>query len=246
MHAHRFYAATAFLALVAGCGVGAPQFPTFTDTAYRLDGAVTALGASTPISIYRDGQKMRVVTTAANGTGTIVVFDQTTHVAYALNANLPNQLATNGAAASQSMPISQTGAVQAPAGGFAVRVSDADAPQPLEASWKALGKDGVVSVGACTAAGVSGHAWRPRAASPGAERTACITDDGIVLRLQEGARTLFEANAVQRGPQSAALFGVPPGYQVITPTASAAAIGATMNGLDSSAGPSPQAIGVSQ
>ena len=162
-----------------------------------------------------------------------------------MNANLPNQTAasTSGAAVSQTLPPSVD---QEPARGFAVRVSDTDAPQPLEASWKALGKDNVVSVGDCSAAGANGHMWRPRTALPGAERTACITGDGIVLRLQEGGRTIFEVSAVQRGPQSAALFGVPPGYQIITPTASAAAIGATMNGLDSAAGPAPPASRSSQ
>jgi hypothetical protein len=49
-----------------------------------------------------------------------------------------------------------------------------------------------------------------------------VTSDGIVLRGTEDGRTTWEATRVQRGAQSADLFRVPPGVEVVD-------LGATMN-----------------
>jgi hypothetical protein len=195
--------------------------------------------------MYRDGPKLRVETTLANNAQAVVVFDQATHLAYVLNPNLPaTQTAmdptappANAALAAatqpapeQSQPIEQ---------GFAVQVSDADAPQPLEAQWGALGGSNAESVGDCSVANERGHVWRSRELSEHARRTACITSDGIVLRLNEGERVLFQATSVQRGPQAAALFGIPPGYRIINPAAATASeVSNTMKGLNSTSGQS--------
>ena len=127
--------------------------------------------------------------------------------------------------------------------GVAVRIEDADAPQPLETAWAALGAENARSTGKCEVAGESGHEWTPRQApAPGVERTACITDDGIVLRVSESGATLWEATSLQRGQQDAALFGVPTGYQLIDPQAIAEQVGQNMEQLDSVTGaqPTPQ------
>ncbi len=42
-----------------------------------------------------------------------------------------------------------------------------------------------------------------------------MTNDGIILRAQEGDRLTWEATRVQRGPQSDDLFVLPPGVQVM-------------------------------
>ena len=42
-----------------------------------------------------------------------------------------------------------------------------------------------------------------------------VTDDGIILRAREGERTVWETTSVQRGPQDASLFTLPPGVQVM-------------------------------
>ncbi|WP_207540891.1 hypothetical protein [Sabulicella rubraurantiaca] len=69
---------------------------------------------------------------------------------------------------------------------------------------------------------VAGHActvWRVQAqgSDPGEVRRACITEDGVPLRLVEGtgsdAETLYEATQVTYGPQDPARFRVPQGYQ---------------------------------
>ena len=69
---------------------------------------------------------------------------------------------------------------------------------------------------------VAGHActvWRVEAqgSSPDDVRRACITEDGVPLRLVEGsgadAETLYEATEVTYGPQDPAQFRVPAGYQ---------------------------------
>ena len=77
-----------------------------------------------------------------------------------------------------------------------------------------------------------------RSAGAGVERTACITDDGIVLRVSENDRVLWEATSLQRGEQDAALFGVPPGYQLIDPQAVASKSAKTWS--NSTASPAPR------
>lgn len=124
--------------------------------------------------------------------------------------------------------------------GVAVRIEDADAPQPLETAWAALGAENARSTGKCEVAGESGHEWTPRhAPAPGVERSACITDDGIVLRVSESGATLWEATSLQRGEQDAALFGVPAGYQLIDPQSIAQQVGENMEQLDSVTGAQP-------
>ncbi len=46
-------------------------------------------------------------------------------------------------------------------------------------------------------------------------RTACVTNDGIILEAKEGDRITWQTTSVQRGPQAAELFTVPAGVQVI-------------------------------
>jgi hypothetical protein len=260
MHA-RFHIAVAAAALLAGCGLGAPAYPTFGETSYRIEGlAATPDGTTIPTTVYRDGPKMRIETTLANNARAIIVFDQATGAAYVLNptgpAPIPSTVAPSTTAtlpppsagtAPSATPgavnqsVNQAAATSAPPSviGVAVRVADSEAPQPMESSWAALGQDNARSDGDCDVAGESGREWRPREAGAGVERVACITEDGIVLRLSEGATVLFEATRLERGQQDAALFGVPPGYQIIDPAAVAAQVGETMQHLDSVTGAQP-------
>ncbi len=133
--------------------------------------------------------------------------------------------------------------------GVAVRISNADAPQPLETPWAALGASNARSVGSCNVAGQTGYEWQPKEApAPGVERTACSTPDGIVLRVRENSRVLFEAANGQRGTRNPSLFGVPPGYQMINPETVAQSLGERMDQLNSVTGasqrqPAPQPHG---
>lgn len=250
-------AAVASAALLAGCGLGAPDYPQFGETSYRIEGATASAngGAPTQTVIYRDGPKMRVEATLPNYGAATIVYDESTNAAYVLNptgqtAVTPVAPATTAQPAAQPGPATAsptsptTGAVApsaAPAQpqviGVAVRIDNADAPQPFETAWAALGSENARSVGDCEVAGEEGHEWTPREApAPGVDRTACITEDGIVLRVRENETVLWEATSLQRGAQDAALFGVPPGYQLIDPQAAAQAVGENMEQMDSVTG----------
>lgn len=256
---HTFLVAAAAAALLAGCGIGAPAYPQFGETAYRVEGSTASLNGGAPVHtvIYRDGPKMRVETVLPTRGQATIVFDESTNAAYVLNPTGQAQMTvapgatatppTTGAqtttvpsapAAGTSTTTTTTAPTTAPAVlGVAVRIQDADAPQPLETAWEALGKDNARSVGDCEVAGERGHEWQPRESpAPGVDRTACITEDGIVLRVRENNGVLWEATSVQRGQQDAALFGVPPGYQLIDPQRVADEVGQNMQQLDSVTG----------
>ena len=254
-------AAVAAAALLAGCGIGA-HYPQFGQSAYRIEGLTEQAngGAAVHTVIYRDGPKMRVETVLPTRGQATIVFDQATNAAYVLNpvGQIPSTpiagAPTHGAAVTESTTtapssVTTSTTTAAPAAqptasrGVAVRIDDADAPQPLETAWQALGADNARRVGDCTVAGERGTEWRPKEApAPGVERTACITSDGIVLRVRENQRVLWQATALQRGPQQASLFGIPAGYQLIDPQAVAEQVGANMENLNSVTGaqPAPQ------
>ena len=62
-------------ALLAGCGIGAPAYPTFEQASYRIEGNTTSPGggAATHTVIYRDGPKMRVEGQPGHRAGTDAV-----------------------------------------------------------------------------------------------------------------------------------------------------------------------------
>lgn len=246
-------AAVAGAALLAGCGMGAPEYPQFSETAYRIEGMTASAngGAPTQTVIYRDGPKMRVEATLPNYGAATIVYDESTNAAYVLNPTAAAPAAVAPTTAPAAAPTSPTTAPPAQPGmaapaattatpavtGVAVRIEDADAPQQLETAWAALGSENARSVGECEVAGEQGHEWAPREApSAGVERTACITEDGIVLRVRENETVLWEATSLQRGAQEASLFGVPAGYQLIDPQAAAQAVGENLEQLDSVTG----------
>jgi hypothetical protein len=262
-----FLLAAAAAAMLSACGIGGPDYPQFSETSYRIEGNTASAdgGAAVQTVIYREGPKMRVETVLPNMGAATIVFDESTNAAYVLNptGQLPTATTTtqpqaNAPANSTTTTPSGTTTTTTPSTttapatttaaapqsqqviGVAVRIEDADAPQPLETAWAALGEENARSTGRCEVAGERGHEWTPREApAPGVERTACITDDGIVLRVQESGRTLWEATSLQRGQQDAALFGVPAGYQLIDPQQVAEQVGENMEQLDSVTGAPP-------
>lgn len=253
-----FLAAAATAALLSACGLGAPTYPTFGDVSYRIEGSTADANGGAPVQtvVYREGPKMRVETMLPNMGQAIIVFDESTNAAYVLNPTGQLPTATVQPTSTPAGATTTTPATTAPSAtttvttapptqvvGVAVRIEDANAPQPFETAWAALGAENARSTGKCEVAGEAGHEWTPREApAPGVERTACITDDGIVLRVSESGRTLWEATSLQRGEQDAAMFGVPAGYQLIDPQAVAAQVGQNMEQLDSVTGgaPAPQ------
>ncbi|MGQ0533908.1 MAG: hypothetical protein ACT4OF_14645 [Caulobacteraceae bacterium] len=211
-----FLFAAAAAALLSACGIGGPDYPQFSETSYRIEGMTAAAdgGAAVQTVIYRSGPKMRVETMLPNLGRATIVFDESTSAAYVLNPT--GQLPTASTTTTQPQATAPAGTTTTPSAttpsttataptttatapatqpvvGVAVRIEDADAPQPLETAWAALGAENARSTGRCEVAGERGHEWAPREApAPGVERVACITDDGIVLRVSESGRTLWK------------------------------------------------------
>jgi len=203
-----------FLALIGGCGLGAPAYPTFNANAYRIEGYANpeGAGAATRTVVYRDGADFRIESTLLRYGRATVVFDHVGGGAYILNPTIQQ----SEIAPTADAPIAT--AVDPSGGGVALRIADGDAPQPLETQWATLSASSAHSVADCRVAGYSGHQWR-HASTSDLQRSACITSDGIVLSLRENDRVLFEATSLQRQRQNPALFGVPPGYRTINPYA---------------------------
>ncbi|HVY84983.1 MAG TPA: hypothetical protein VG943_07610 [Caulobacterales bacterium] len=225
-------AALAATFAVCACGVFGAKYPEFRARAYRLEGMASPPGATAPLRtvIYRDGARMRVETDLPQHGRAAVVFDEPSNAPYVLDpvgspwarqsaAETPTtQISANAGQAATIAP--HPGAVvTAPprALGVAVRIADADAPQPMETFWAALGPDNVINVGPCAVAGERGEQWRPRPLAQSIDRVACITSDGIVLQLRESGRVLFQATRLTRGRQNPTLFGVPIGYRKLDP-----------------------------
>ena len=232
---------------LAACGIIGPSYPKFGSTPFRIEGVTMPAsgGAGVRTVIYRDGARLRVETVLPGRGPAVVVYDEATNSPYVLNSvaqivnNVPAVSAGPGAAATgTTAPVAPAQSIPTPTQpnviGVAVRIPDADAPQPLETAWAALGASGAQSVGACRVANEAGNEWRARSTPHGvAERTACITSDGIVLRVTDGGRAVFQATALQRGPINPSLFGVPAGYQKVDPAVVADGVDQTVGRLDS-------------
>lgn len=190
------------IALVSACGIGA-EYPDFSAKQYRLSGHRTLPGTqiSGPATFYRDHESLRYEGMSENHGIAVVIYDPHRKAAYLLES--PSAPRRRVLAGPQPAPV-------------AVQLSEAETPQPLETAWAALGADGVRGFGRCRVAGERGAFWRTREPiAPGVVRTACITPDGIVLRLTENDTVLFEATKVERGPQPRSLFVIPETYRIV-------------------------------
>ncbi|MGC8468292.1 MAG: hypothetical protein ACP5NI_00155 [Acetobacteraceae bacterium] len=86
---------------------------------------------------------------------------------------------------------------------------------PWAQHWRAGADLHFTRAGSDTVAGVSCQIWHVTTSR--GEGTACITADGVPLRMMgQGGKGLV-AVSVAYGPQPAALFAVPPGYRVMAP-----------------------------
>lgn len=204
MHISRALRVALAGALLTACGaLAGPDFPAFAETSYRIEGVMAVRDGRPPTRavIYRDGRQMRVETTIPHYGPAVVVFDRETGAPYVL---------TTAAALGAPTPEGDVETLS----GYAVRLDEADAPQPMETYWAALGEENARSLGRCEVAGERGREWTPRVRQEDEiERVACIARDGIVLRVREDGMTIWEATALARGPQPPSLFGVPPGYR---------------------------------
>lgn len=185
-------------ALLSACGAGtenatdsAPDssaFPNMAGASYRLEANVHHTdGTTIPVVMVRDGAKMRMEFSTAQGSSTVIA-DATTGESYV---------------------IAQMGgesiAMRAPADGSGFQDPTAD--------WQAELAQTATRTGECSAAGQTGEQWTKT--EDGVVKTVCVTDDGVLLGATEDGRTVWETTSVERGPQPADQFALPPGVRVM-------------------------------
>ena len=197
---HRIAFAAATLLLLAACNPSAEQageqgnaggsgaaFPNLAQAAYRAEATITgSSGRTTPVVLIRDGDNMRMEMTTPQGQSAVI---------------------TNGQTGERFILTSAGGQV------FAMRVTTSGQYENPADSWIGAAAAGATPTGPCAGAGLTGGGWTREEA--GVTRTACVTTDGIILKMTEGDHTVWETTQVERGPQSADLFALPPGAQAV-------------------------------
>lgn len=169
---------------------GGGLFPNLTTAQYRAEATINPEGGTPmPVVMIRSGNKLRMELATPAGPS-IMLTDGDTHESYMIS----------------SMGGRQT----------ALRINheQSEVPDPTQA-WQGELSASATRTGSCSVAGESGAEWTQNASGDGVVRTACVTNDGIILEAKEGDRITWQTTSVQRGPQAAELFTVPAGVQVI-------------------------------
>jgi outer membrane lipoprotein-sorting protein len=201
------------LALVSACALagcnpsgsaGGGAFPDLNGASYRAEATVQGPdGNSIPVVMIRSGDKMRMEMAAGQGDVAVV---------------------SNGEGGDSFVLMTTDGRT------VAMDMSSIDYTNPAE-QWGADYAATATRTGTCSVAGETGSAWSREA--DGKTNTTCVTNDGIILQATEDGRTTWETTSVQRGPQSADLFVLPAGVQVMdmSAIAGAAASAAASGGM---------------
>lgn len=165
-------------------------FPDLAGASYRAEATITGEdGQSLPLVMIRSGAKVRLEMNTGDGASTVV----------------------NNGETGEGFIITNIGGQQ-----IAMRVTNMSDMGPLNdpaGAWNAELAATATRTGDCSGAGESGAEWTRT--ENGVVKAACVTADGIILRATEGGRTTWEANSIDRTPQSAALFEVPPGVEML-------------------------------
>lgn len=170
----------------AAANNGGGSAPAFGQASYRADMMMTAGGQSMPTVMYRSGSKTRTETTTPMGSQ-IMIMDTSTHEGFVI------------------LDI---------AGTTVARHIDAGATTQVDpGQWRPEDLTATQQTGTCNVAGESGAEYT-RTMDSGSV-VGCVTSDGIMLRTSMNGSTVMEATRIQRGPQEASLFTVPPGVQVV-------------------------------
>ncbi len=191
------YAAVAIAVLaLAACGEEAPgeapsagladAFPNLSQASFRAEATTTYDGKSTPVVMIRSGNKMRIEFASGEGQQIIIVDPD----------------------ANQSIIIGDMGGQR-----MAMTVPSSEIPDAATA-WQNELASSATRTGTCSVAGENGAEWTSNDQTEGV-KTACVTDDGIILRATEAGTTTWETTRVSRGAQAAELFQVPAGVQVV-------------------------------
>lgn len=206
----------AALALVTACALaacnpsapagnaGGSAFPDLSRASYRAEATVQSPdGGTMPVVMIRSGNKMRMEMASPQGQMAVI---------------------NNGETGDSFVLMTNGGRT------VAMQMSAVDYKNPAD-EWNAEMTSTARRTGACAVAGESGSEWTHDV--NGKANTACVTDDGIILRATEEGRTTWETTSVQRGPQSADLFVLPPGVQAMDMSAigGAAASAAAQGGM---------------
>ena len=204
------YAALALVSAcaLAACNPSAPAggggFPDLAGASYRAEANVQSPdGGTMPVVMIRSGNKMRMEIASPQGQMAVI---------------------NNGETGDSFVLMTSGGQTTA------MQMSAIDYKNPAE-EWGAEYASTATRTGSCAVAGESGSEWTRE--TNGEQHTACVTDDGIILRATEDGRTTWETTSVQRGPQSADLFVLPPGVQAVdmSAIAGAAASAAAQGGV---------------
>jgi hypothetical protein len=194
--------------VLAACNPSAPggggAFPDLNSASYRAEATIHGdNGQTLPVVMIRSGNKVRMEMTGAQG-GIIVVNNPDTSENFVL--------------------MTQGGRT------FAMQADPTQYEDPT-AAWSNEYAQRATRTGDCAVASENGHEWtRPAATAEeidaASKRTppielsdeassTCVTEDGILLRITQGERVAWETTSVQRGPQDAALFALPPGVETV-------------------------------
>ena len=202
------FAAAATALTLAACGQsGAPgqsanpleaAFPNIFQTAYRAEGVFNnGEGQSGQVAMIRSGRNHRMEF-ANNGENVAIITNIDAQEAYILTTMGGRQMAMR-------MPLT------------------AEQAQDPFADWTE--GTNATQVGPCAVAGEVGVEWSlPAEEGQAGPETACVSGDGIILKATQNGQTTWEMTSVQRGPQSAALFTIPDGVQVMDMGAMAGAM----------------------
>jgi hypothetical protein len=207
----------AALALVSACALaacnpggssGAGGFPDLNGASYRAEATIQGPeGSPIPVVMIRSGAKMRMEIASPQGDVAVV---------------------SNGEGGENFVLMTRDGQT------VAMDMSAIDYSNPAE-QWGAEYAATATRTGTCSVAGETGSEWS-RTAEDGTTNTTCVTNDGIILQATEDGRTTWETTSVQRGVQSADLFVLPAGVQVMDMSAIAGAAASAAAG----GGMSPQ------
>jgi hypothetical protein len=164
-------------------------FPDLSRAAYRAEATLTHTdGTTMPVVMIRDGRKMRMEINAPQGASTLIT-----------NAETGESFIISDAGG-QTMAIRATG------------MGD-QFTNPAE-EWQGELSSEATRTGSCSVAGENGAEWTKTTEADGTD-TVCVTEDGIILRATDDGRVVWETTSVQRGAQSADLFALPEGVQVL-------------------------------
>ena len=166
--------------------VAASVFPNLFQTAYRAEATITGENGSTmPVVMIRDGAKMRMEMTTAQGPVATIMNRDTGETFVIMHAMGRTMALRNNVAEADRADMWW------------------DNPEVAASMTHA---------GPCAHLGETGVEWE-RQSESGPQHT-CVTGDGIILWATDNGRTTWQTTSITRGAQDASLFALPDGVQV--------------------------------